>query len=176
MKMADMINNPENYEDGSGTSVLEDYISEMRAYLEEENNWLDMQKKYINSRDFKLLEPWYIKQAAEYQWKMYEGYKDDAKYMLATFDAGEWTEEINSKFLEARDRRNRYEYLYYEFFDQVSDISDWRKIAVSLPLPEACTEENLTIPNTSGVIDWEGDSKEPTPTPFPIDTDLISQF
>lgn len=166
--VADMLNNPENYEAGSGETAFGDYVLGMRAYLKEENKWLEMQSEYMNSWDFQLLEPWYMKQAAEYQWKMYEGYRDDAKYMLATFDAGGWTEEIGEKFNEARDRRNKYENLYYEFFDEASEISDIRKIFGNVPVPEGCNEDNMTIPNTSGAIDWEGE-EEPEPLPEPID-------
>ena len=39
----------------------------MRAYIEEENKWLEMQKAYMDGQDFQLIEPWYIKQAGEYQ-------------------------------------------------------------------------------------------------------------
>lgn len=173
LKIADIFNNPGNYEAGSGKTTLEDYISGMRVYLNKENRWLDMQKEFMDSWDFKLFEPWYIKKAADYQWKMYEGYRDDAKYMLEIYDAGGSTEEINTKLSEAKDRRNKNQILYYDFYGEAEKISDLRKIFGYVPIPRACNEGNMTIPNTSGSIDWDGDTK-PTPTPDFINYDEIS--
>ncbi|MCH7730586.1 hypothetical protein IID21_03615 [Patescibacteria group bacterium] len=172
--IAGMLSNPENYEPGSGKTAFENYISGMRNYVEEENKWLDMQKTYMDSWDFQLIEPWYIKQAGEYQWKMYEGYRDDATYMLELVDSGGLAEDIDAKIAEARERRDKYEQMYYDFFDQAVEIRDWRKIFSTVPIPEACNEENLTIPNTSGSIDWEGQSEEPTPIPELVDPDTVS--
>jgi len=168
LQMADYFNNPDGNAHVDVGAAFENYNSGMKAYVEEEDKWLEMQKLYTNRWDFKLIEPWYIKQAADYQWKMYEGYRDDAKYLIETYNAGGATEEINAKFNEARDRRDKYESLYYEFFDEASAISDWRKIFASVPIPEGCNEENMTIPNTSGVIDWEGKSPDVTPPPIPV--------
>jgi len=169
--IADMLNNPENYEPGSGETAFENYISGMRAYVEEEGKWLEMQKAYMDSRDFQLIEPWYIREAGEYQWKMYEGYRDDATYMLELVDSEGLTEDIDAKIADARERRDKYEQMYYDFFDQAVEIRDWRKIFANVPIPEECTKENMTIPNTSGSIDWDGDADLP---PVPIDTDTIS--
>ncbi len=169
LEMADYFNDPDGHPNTDVGKAFEGYNSGMKAYVEEESKWLEMQKEYMNRWDFVLVEPWYIKQAADYQWKMYEGYRDDAKYLIETYNAGGTTEEIDTKFTEARDRRDKYEGLYYEFFDQASAISDWRKIFASVPIPEGCNEENMTIPNTSGSIDWDGSSSDPTPTPLPVD-------
>lgn len=57
---------------------------------------------------------------------------------------------------------------------QASEIKDWRKIFSYVPLPEGCTKETLTIPNTSGSIDWEGKSATPSPTLVPIDPNFAS--
>ena len=171
LEMADMINNPENYKEGSGVESFENYIFQMEGYIGEEGRWLDAQSEYVNRWDFQLFEPWYIKQAAEYQLKMYEGYRDDAKYMLETYDAGGVTEEIAAKFKEARDRRDKYSQLYHDFFKEALLINDWRKVLGNVPIPEGCTEENMTIPNTSGSINWEGDDEQPVPI---LNPDLTS--
>jgi len=169
LKFTDYLKNPKKYSVDEVNGFLDDYIAGMRSYVVEENKWLETQKKYMNRWDFQLIEPWYIKKAADYQWKMYEGYRDDAKYMLETFDVGGATEEISAKFTEARDRRNEYSRLYYDFFDEASAINDWRKIFGSVSVPEGCTEENIIIPDTSGSIDWEGESATPSPTLVPFD-------
>ena len=83
--MADYFNDPDANQDTDVGTAFENYNSGMRAYVEEENKWLDMQRAYMNRWDFNLIEPWYIQQAAEYQWKMYEGYRDDAKYLITQF-------------------------------------------------------------------------------------------
>ena len=157
--MADIFNNSENYEDGSGSKIFGEYIFNMRLYLEEENKWLEAQSLYINRWDFKLFEPWYIKQAADYQLKMYEAYRDNAKYILETVDTGNAGEEILTKSEDAKNRKEKYSELYFNFSRETSEINDWRKILGNVLLPEGCTEKNMTIPDTSGSIDWEGNNE-----------------
>lgn len=174
LQISDYINDPEGHTDTDIGAVFADYNSGLRAYVEEENKWLTMQNDYINRWDFQLIEPWYMKQAAQYQWKMYEGYRDDAKYMIATYDAGGATDEIDTKFTEARDRRNKFSKLYYDFFDQASAIRDWRKIFGNVPLPEGCNKENMTIPETSGSIDWDIKSPVSSPGSIPVNSEFKS--
>ena len=170
--MADMMNNPENYKERSITEPFENYIFQMEGYVGEETKWLEAQSAFVNRWDFQFFETWYIKQAAEYQLRMYEGYRDDAKYMLETYYNEGTNEEIAAKFKEAREKRNKYSELYYDFFEKASAIKDWRKIFGSVPIPEGCTEENMIIPDTSGSINWEGDDKQENP--FPVDPNLVS--
>lgn len=172
LEIADMLNNPENYEAGSLTDPFENYIFQMEGYVGEESKWLDAQSAYVNRWDFQLFEPWYIKQASDYQLKMYEAYRDDAKYMLETYNNRGASEEITAKFNEARSRRDKYSELYHDFFDEALMIRDWRKILGSVPIPEGCTEENMIIPNTSGSIDWEGDDENKAP--LLLDPNLVS--
>jgi len=172
--MADYFNDPEGSEDIDVGTAFENYNSGLKAYVEEENKWLEMQSDYMNRWDFKLIEPWYIKQAAQLQWKMYEGYRDDAKYLVATYEEGGMTEEIGENFREARDRRDKYEAMYYDFFDEAVEINDWRKYFASVPIPEECNEENMTIPNTSGSIDWDFEQDTPTELQVPIEPGFTS--
>ena len=162
LKWADYINTPEKYEESEAVVFLDDYIFEMRKYVVEENKWLDTSKSYINRWDFKLIEPWYIKQANEYQQKMYEGYRDDAQTMLAVWNNKTESDELFTKQTEARDRLIQAEQKYLDFYDQISNMTDWRMIFGYVSIPEGCNEENMTIPDTSGSIDWSG-----TPTPEP---------
>lgn len=174
LEMADYFNDPDGHPSTDVGKAFESYNSGMKAYVEKEGKWLEMQEEYMNRWDFVLIEPWYIKQAADYQWKMYEGYRDDARYLIETYNASGATEDINSKFKEARDRRDKYEGLYFEFFDQASAINDWRKMFASVPIPEGCNEEHMTIPNTSGSIDWDGKSPDVTPSSVPIEPGATS--
>lgn len=145
----------------------------MGAYVPEETKWLEEQQEYMDRWDFKLLEPWYIKKAAEYQWKMYEGYRDDAKYILEITKNQGTAEERAEKIQDARMRRDEYEQKYYELFDQAVLIKDWRKRFGQVPVPDECTPDVLTIPNTSGALDPEAESAT-SPVPFNIDPNLVS--
>ncbi len=170
LKFADYLKNPNKYSGDEVKGFFNDYIAGMRKYVEEESKWLEIDRKYLESWDFKLIEPWYIKTGGEYQWKMYEGYRDDAKYLLVTFDQKKAAPDNDSKQKEARDRRDKYSQLYFDHFKKASKISDWRKIFGSVPLPKGCNEENLTIPNTTGAIDWGDNSASPSPTMAPVES------
>ncbi len=150
---------------------IDGYISGMRAYVPEETNWLEMQKKFVDRWDFQLLEPWYIREASGYQWKMYEGYRDDAASLLYMTDHPETarTDMKPGDVSEERQRRDLYSQKYFDLFERASKIPDWRKYFSSLPVPKGCTEENMMIPNTSGAIDWERGEKDATPSAVPID-------
>ena len=115
--MAQYLKDPEGNTDINLGASFEAYNVGLRDYVEEENKWLEMQHDFINRWDFKLVAPWYIKQAAEYQWKMYEGYHDDAKYLIETSEATGSNEEVDYKFTEARNRRDEFESKYFEFFE-----------------------------------------------------------
>ncbi len=172
LKLADYLKNPDKYTSDEARGFFDGYIEGMKTYVSEETKWLETQKKFMDSWDFKLIEPWYIKQAADYQWKMYEAYRDDAKFMLETYEAGEDESEIKANFQDARKRRDEYEQKYHEFFDQALEINDWRKIFGHVPIPEGCTKETLIIPNTSGSIDGEG-TATPSPSMAPIDPPIV---
>jgi len=173
LKFADYFKHPEKYQEAEAFGFYDSYISGMRAYIKEENAWLEIQKRFINRWDYRLIEPWYIKQAAEYQWKMYEGYRDDAQYMLDIADQKIALEKLNTNYPEPRQRRDKYSQLYFELFDKASEINDWRKIFGSLPVPNGCTEDNLKIPDTSGAIDLGG-MPTSTPSSIPLDLDAAS--
>lgn len=170
LKFADFAKNPDKYSESQVVDFYGDYIAGMRRYIEEETKWLEMDRKYLDRWDFKLIEPWYIKEGGEYQWKMYEGYRDDAKYILEPFDTKKITDETTTNQKDARDRRDKYSQLYFNHFKKASEINDWRKMFGSVPLPKGCTEENLTIPNTTGSIDWGDDSATPSPTMAPVES------
>lgn len=170
LKFADFLKNPSNYSSDEVKSYSDDYIAGMRKYIQEESKWLATDRKYLDRWDFKLIEPWYIKQGGEIQWKLYEAYRDDAKYILEPFDVGKITPENDVKQKEARNRRDNYSQLYFDFFDKASRIDDWRKSFGNVPVPKGCTEANLTIPNTTGSIDWGDDSTSPSPTMAPVES------
>lgn len=157
---ADSLKNPNKYTDDQLKKFFYDYIDEMRKYVLEETSWLETNGKFINRWDFQLIEPWYLKQAGNYQQKMYEGYRDDARYILEVYDSGGTDEELSAKLSDARDRRDNYSQLYFDLSDKASAINDWRKIFGRVPVPAGCNDSNLIIPDTTGAMD-----AEPTPIP-----------
>lgn len=171
LKFADYLNNPKKYTVDEAKGFFGDYISEMRVYAEEESKWLEMDQKHLDRWDFKLIEPWYIKEAGGYQLKMYEAYRDDARYTVQSFDAEKLSDSYEAISDEIASRREKYKKLYFEFYGKALGINDWRKIFGNVPMPKECTEENLIIPDTSGALNWEG---TPTPTPIPVKPDSSS--
>lgn len=167
---ADQANNPDWASGEQMVSLMESYIEHMRIYADAETKWLDEDRRFINRWDFQLLEPWYMKKAGQLQLSMYEGYRDDALNLLNIWDHPETLTSIPDPdyVSEPRQRRDAYSQEYFDFFEEASLINDWRKFFVSVPVPKGCTSENLTIPDTSGAIEWhKGD--EATPSGVPID-------
>lgn len=177
LKYADYLNTyPNNsYTPEQLKEIIDGYINGMRAYIPEETKWLEIQEKYLDRWDFKLFEPWYIKDAGHYQYEMYRAYRDDAKSLLAIFENPELGKNVKpGQLSDERERRDTYSEKYSQLFDKYSKIKDWRKYFTNVPVPEKCNEQNLTIPDTSGSIDWDGKMKN-TPTGVPINNpDLTS--
>lgn len=155
LRYADALNNPSKFSDNEIKSFADGYILGMRKYVKEETKWLEEDNKFINRWDFNLFAPWYMKIGAELQWRMYEGYKDDAQYILDIGDGKIVDNTPLGNISKARERRDKYSKLYYDFFDEASKEGDWRMRFTYIPLPIACNKENTFIPNTEGSIDWE---------------------
>lgn len=162
-----MMQNPGKYKDSDFVTFYTGYIDGIKKYIPEEDKWLKMQKDFINRWDFKLIEPWYLKQASVYQLQMYQDYRDDAQNII---DIGNVPDPNNqamvdaatNKGLKIRDKLIQDSNIYYDFFDKASAIKDWRKAFEQVPLSKVCNDENMIIPNTQGSINWDG-----TPTPIP---------
>jgi len=162
--IADVLNQPEKYgDDMSISGSFQNYIFQLRAYLEEENKWLGNHFSYLNRWDVQLFMPLYMKKAANYYHKIYEAYKDYAELVIETIDNGALTEEIMNKTNEARIKKLEYSNLYNDSMDEILRLRDWRKVIINMPLPKGCTKENMYIPETSGSINWEGEEK-PAPS------------
>jgi hypothetical protein len=172
LKFAGCINDPEKCSNEDVKNFWNGYISEMRAYVTEEDKWLEVEKKYINRWDFKLIAPWYVKEVSIYQLEMYRGYRDEAFYILKQYDNKKTDQELMAKVYEARERRNKYVDLNDNLFEKIWSIRDWRKIFANMPVPAGCTDENTIIPETSGAINLEEKPATPVPTIVPFNPDL----
>lgn len=168
LKFADAIQNPNKYKPEEIRGFYNDYISGMRVYVKADDKWLEKQKKLIERPDYQLLMPAYMNSATSAQWKMYEGYRNDAQYMIDMVD-----QKIPSDKMigvsEARQKRDKAIEEYIDEYDKILTIRDWRMPFVSaLPNPKGCNKDNMHIPETSGSIDWTGGKNKPTPAPNPF--------
>ena len=159
LNFADAIRHPEGYVKGDLQKYYEGYISEMRAYVPEENKWLAMDRNFMDRWDIKLIAPWYLREGGELQWKMFEAYRDHASAMIAVVDNGGSTDEIKAKSDDAVNRRDEYIDLYNMLSDKVYSQGDWRFNFTYVPPADGCTPENTTIPSTVGVFDVEQSPK-----------------
>jgi len=155
INFADYLKHPDKYTKEEIRGVWNGYLAGMRLYVKEENIWLVKQNEFVNRWDYRLFEPWYIKLLGKYQWKMYEAYKEDARYLLGIWDNNTFSKSINDKMDEIKYNRDKYEKLYFDFFDETQAIIDWRKFFGRVPIPEKCNADNMIIPDTSGILDWE---------------------
>lgn len=171
LKFADQINNPDWASGEQMAELMTTYNSQMKKYVTAEDIWLTMDKKFIERWDFRLIEPWYIQKAGYLQWKMYEGYRDDAKSLTDLWDHPDQIKALPdpSYVSEQRQRRDKYIEEYYQFFRDASEVADWRKYFGYLPVPKGCTKDNTEIPNTSGSINWGSNGQDATPSSVPID-------
>ncbi len=171
LECADFLKNPEKNPDFNFKGVFENYLAEMKNYVEEENRWLERQRKFLDRWDFKLIEPGYLKEAGEYQWKMYEAYRDDAQNILEVSNQVNISEELDARIEEAKARKAEFSILYFSLVKEASTFNDWRKRFGNVPFPAGCTKENMVIPETAGSLNWENELPLPSVSP---DSDLVS--
>jgi hypothetical protein len=156
--MVDVFKNPDQHDKDDFKKLYDDYLFNVAKYIEEEDKWLETNQNYLNRWNFKLLEPWYMKQAGEYQMEMYRAYRADAQSILDVVDGKEVQPDLRLKLDKAK--RD-----YFDFFDKASALSDWRKFISNMPVPDGCNEENMTIPDTSGSMNWADESEEEPTVP-----------
>src|SRR5262245_33260258 len=82
LQVADYLKNPEKHATDDFKSSFDHYIAGMRDYAEKEDAWIRNQKSYVNRWDFQLFEPSTVKEAAQYQIKMYEAQRDETQAKL----------------------------------------------------------------------------------------------
>lgn len=168
LKFVDVLRYPDKYTQEESISFLDGYIEHTRKYIIEENKWLRDQKKYLTRWDFQLIEPWYMKEAGKYQWEMYDAQRDDNTQFILYFDKQISSAAMEKKTTEAKVRYREYSNKYFDLQEKARGISDWRKAFGRVPIPSGCTEDNLTIPDTSGALDWTTeDSSETKPAVDP---------
>lgn len=172
LKYAEYLNTYPNsrYSEKEVAEFVEEYMSGLREYVPAEDEWLDGQMKFINRWDFQLFETWYIKQGSVYQYDMYKAYREDAANMVMIMDNPEIAKSMGVGTPNpARETRDKAIQQYFDFFEEAQKINDWRKWVGRVPIPEGCTKENVTIPETGGSIEWDRNIEDSTPSGVPID-------
>lgn len=177
LKYAEYMNTYPNsrYSDEEVMGFTKEYMSGLRAYVPAEEKWLAKELEFMNRWDFQLFEPWYMKQGSKYQYDMYLAYKMDAANMVMIMDNPDVAKNVGLDTPNsARDTRDNAIERYFEFYEHAQQIKDWRKWFMHIPIPEECTEENVTIPETGGSIQWDRNIEDSTPSGIPIDPYGIS--
>lgn len=153
---------------------FKNYLEKMEEYTKAEKNWLAVQKKFMERWDFKLFFPWYMKKGIQYQYEVYQGYLNDALYILDIKNGKVKFKPPSEKGTEVRQKLNNAIERYNQFIlEELSGIRDWRRYVMNVPLDSLCTKENMTIPDTTNSINFEGETII-QPTTIPIDPDKTS--
>jgi hypothetical protein len=158
LKSIDYLKNPQNYKKEDYLKFETGYLDGMKNYVIEEDKWLETQRKFDQSWEFQLFEPWYMKEGSILQMKMYESYRDDAVAKLdllkiTDFNDEKAVKEVMDKNTRVRNQLEDSKQQYFDFSDKAWKLSDWRKIFGRVPVPKGCTEENMKIPDTVGALE-----------------------
>lgn len=127
--------------------ALANYRISTRKYIDEEKFWLEKNKKFLNSSKFNLFMPAIIKDAANYQYQMYE-----AQYLTSLYLEQAWDEkdkniqtELSNKAIEETNRSNEMQDKYNETWENGVGKRGWMFNFVKVPTSK-CPDENYDIP------------------------------
>lgn len=128
--------------------AVDKYFKVNQVYLDEEKVWLAKQRKYINSKSFNLLMPSYIKEAANYQYAMYEADYNASLYLFLGFKEEDKNKqlELTNKVVEETAKSKDAGDKYNGVWNREKGRSDWIYRFVKVPLSK-CPAENYNIPD-----------------------------
>ena len=158
----DAVKNPDKYSQEEVVSFVEDYIANIKKYIEAEDKWLEIQKRFTGRWDFKLFSPKYLQQLLKYQYNLFEANLNNYKAFSACINDPD-NDGLMSKLLEMKEKIRLSEEQYYKYYDYASSVYDWRKRFYKVYTSDKCNESNSVIPDTSGVLEQLF-----TPSPLPI--------
>lgn len=173
LNFAYCLQNSDQCADDEVYNYYQAYIQGAREYIPKENEWLKRQQKLIERLDFQFFMLPLIQTAAEYEWKMYEAYRDDAQMIIDILDKDldVHADSLQNNNDQIKFRKYQNQRLYHETLDLISDSPDLRLFILNLPLPSQCNDDNLYIPETVNAIDWDG--KDASKSAVPIDINEI---
>lgn len=128
-------------------SAVDGYFRASQAYMDEEKIWLAKQRKYLDSKWFNLLMPSYIKEAANFQYAMYEAEYDSQRYLYLGFKEEDKNKQLEfaDKVIEETAKSKEAGDKYRGVWEREKGRSDWIYRIVKIPSAQ-CPAENYNIP------------------------------
>ncbi len=129
------------------TVAFNNYRKSAVAYIGEEKLWLARQRKFLDSKEFNLLMPAYMKEALSYQYQMYEGQYYTFFYLEQAWDEPDKKSqvELSNKGLEEVKKSNDSQDKYNAVWEREKGKQNWMFNFVKVPISE-CPPENNDIP------------------------------
>ena len=137
------------------------YFVASSKYINAEKQWLPKDRKFLDSQLFNFMMPGYLKDAANFQYDMYNhDYLSSVYINEANFEKDKTKQlELSQKTVDEAKLRDSAESKYNAIWDDNKGKKDWIFTFVKVP-PSKCPAENNNIPNTPNIF-------EPIPTPQP---------
>jgi hypothetical protein len=125
----------------------ESYLAVSKKYISAEEEWLEMQKKYMDRWDFNLLIPYHIKQAAQYQYEEREADRNSTDTLVKLFQEKDPViqKQLSGKVIDETNRGKKADDEYNKIWDAPRTF-DIRNYITKVP-PSKCPAENFDIPN-----------------------------
>lgn len=127
--------------------ALNDYRISTRKYIDEEKIWLEKNKKFLSSNTFNFIMPAILKEAANYQFQMYE-----AQYLTSLYIEQAWDEkdkniqvELTNKVTSEVSRSNEMQDKYNKTWENGVGKRSWMFNFIKVPASK-CPDENYDIP------------------------------
>lgn len=128
-------------------TALNNYRISARKYIDEEKIWLEKNKKFLSSNTFNFIMPAILKEAANYQFQMYE-----AQYLTSLYIEQAWDEkdkniqdELTNKATSEVSRSNEMQDKYNATWESGAEKRGWMFNFVKVPASK-CPDENYDIP------------------------------
>lgn len=138
----------------AGTASTEEFMTSLDKYnqasqvfIDEEKKWLTKQKKYMDRKDFNLIMPSYIKEAALYEYQMYEAEYNSSSYLSQAFKETDKEKqiELSNKVIEETIKSRDAGKKYNDQWDKYEGKTAWIYNFVKVPVSK-CPPENNNIP------------------------------
>jgi len=142
-------------------AAFDKYFIASSKYLTAEKQWLPKERMFLDSKLFNYMMPEYLKDAANYQYDMYNHDYLSLLYINEAFYEKDKTKQLqlSQQTEDEAKLRDSAESKYNAVWDDNKGKKDWRFWIVKVP-PSKCPAKNNDIPNTPNLF-------EPTPTPLP---------
>lgn len=125
------------------------YFERSKQYVQEQNKWLENQKNYMDSWEFKHFNPSYIQDAAKYQYDSRKADSESTTLLIDAFEVAQLNQslsnELGQKSMAKIKERNEAEKKYEAIWDNPGKL-DWRTRFIRVP-ESKCPDENFNFPD-----------------------------